>query len=238
MAEQEVTTEQLARLLPDVHVDRVIVYLLDHHTWRPTVHDYHQVGGAATVRGVTRYHVQVRGWSDNGYHIMIGPDGRIWLCRPMRRSGAHCVGRNHDSIGVSLIGNYDRGHDQFWGSQGAETLFRVLALLCRRFDLPVSRVRPHSAYAAKTCPGTSATDRWGEFLQEVQAAMTLIKPNAEVFLVEEQTTEEESRQKIDCRAVVRDGVTRVDLRPVAEALGAGLAWDPEAKAILLKRNPP
>ena len=66
---------------------------------------------SATVEGVNvststikRWHVQGRGWSDIGYHYVIGLDGAIDYGRPISRQGSHTKGENSDSIGICYIG--------------------------------------------------------------------------------------------------------------------------------------
>ena len=66
---------------------------------------------SATIEGVNvststikRWHVQGRGWSDIGYHYVIGLDGAIDYGRPISRSGAHTLGHNKSSIGIAYIG--------------------------------------------------------------------------------------------------------------------------------------
>lgn len=169
-SERQVSLAQLAAWLAGLRVGRSIVEIIDHHSWVPTVAQCRRAGGLATVRGVRRYHQQVRHWSDNGYQIMVTADGEIFLCRPMGRSGGHCLGHNAHSIGVCFIGNFDSGHDappqQY---AGYRTLVSVMALLCRRFAIPVSRIYPHRQFANKSCPGTGFA--MGAFRQEVAAAM-------------------------------------------------------------------
>ena len=125
-------------------VDEVVV----HHTWRPTADDYN---GEGTIRGVRRYHMDERGWSDNGYHWMLGPNGDVWRCRPMIRSGAHVSGRNAHTVGVSFIANFDS--DDPAAYDGMDAGYRVVAALLKRFDLGVENIRFHREFANKTCPG-------------------------------------------------------------------------------------
>lgn len=164
---QQVTRGQFAEYLRGVRISRVVAWVVDHHTWRPTAAQYR---GRPTIQGVTRYHVEHNGWRDNGYHVMIGPDGSIWLCRPMAQSGAHCVGRNHDSIGVSLVLDGDR--EQFWGTPQHEAFVAVLAMLCKRFNIdPATHMGPHSRWANKTCPGVLITRQWSRLVRDVKAVM-------------------------------------------------------------------
>lgn len=65
------------------------------------------------IRGMYWYHTQSLGWNDLGYNFLVDRFGRLWRGRagggidaPVR--GAHTLGFNHSSVGVSLIGNFER----------------------------------------------------------------------------------------------------------------------------------
>ena len=60
---------------------------------------------AATIK---RWHVKDRGWSDIGYHYVIGLDGKIEAGRPVNKQGAHCKGENKTSIGICYIGGLSK----------------------------------------------------------------------------------------------------------------------------------
>jgi hypothetical protein len=196
--------------LNEIEVRRGIDEVVVHHTWSPDAGGYR---GIATVRGVRRYHMGVRGWSDNGYHVMIGPHGAIFLCRPMERSGAHVAGRNTHTIGVSFIANFD--HDEPEEYAGLATGHQVVAALLERFDLTSRDIRFHREFAPKTCPGLKLS--LAQFRRDVTEARAsaegrhrpkiVLLPGSEV---------------IECNAAVEDGTTRVDLRALAEALGCGV----------------
>lgn len=210
--EQQVTFEQFRQHLADVLVDRHVDEVIVHHTWKPTAADYR---GIETVSGVRRYHMQVRGWSDNGYHVMIGPSGEIFLCRPLRRAGAHVRGRNAHSIGVSFIANFDEAEPSEYA--GLATGHRVVAALLERFDLPLSAIRFHREFASKTCPGmklylTQFRHRAGEAQGQLDATDGGQGWPLKVVLLP-------GNELVDCSARLERGVTRCDLRPLAEALG-------------------
>lgn len=57
-----------------------------------------------TLEGITRYHIQVKGWSAVGYHAVIERDGAIKAGRPEETIGAHCYGHNADTLGVCMVG--------------------------------------------------------------------------------------------------------------------------------------
>ena len=52
------------------------------------------------------------GWDGAGYHAIITRDGICHPGRPEYWQGAHVKGRNHDSVGVCLIGRSNFTPDQ------------------------------------------------------------------------------------------------------------------------------
>ena len=80
-----------------------------HHTVNSNA--YTRTDVPALIRGMYRYHTHNLGWSDIGYNFLVDRFGRIWVGRaggpgrPVR--GAHTLGFNHASTGVSVIGNYE-----------------------------------------------------------------------------------------------------------------------------------
>ena len=80
-----------------------------HHT--ASGNTYARADVPALLRGFYRYHTQSLGWSDIGYNFLVDKYGRTFegraggVARPVR--GAHTLGFNTDSTGVSVIGNYE-----------------------------------------------------------------------------------------------------------------------------------
>ncbi len=80
-----------------------------HHTVNSN--DYSRDDVPGLIRGMYRYHTQSLGWSDLGYNFLVDRFGRIWVGRaggarrPVR--GAHTLGFNGTSCGVSVIGNFE-----------------------------------------------------------------------------------------------------------------------------------
>lgn len=195
--------EHLAKVQVPRRIDEVVV----HHTWSPTSADY---AGIATVRAVRNYHMQVRGWSDNGYHVMIAPTGEVFLCRPLERSGAHTAGRNAYTIGVCFIANFDSEDPQRYGGMAAG--LKVVALLLKRFGLDEADIRFHREFASKTCPGTKMSLSW--FRQQVAlvAGGGMGSVGLKVVLLPD-------NEVVECAPAIENGVTRVALRPLVAALG-------------------
>lgn len=106
------------------------------------------------VREVRKWHVEDRGWSDNGYHFLIDRDGTVVEGRPLGRSGAHTKGRNKGSIGIALFGGHggsenDQFSDHFTPEQDAALRSLIDRLQSQFGELKVSG---HNQYAAKACP--------------------------------------------------------------------------------------
>ncbi|UYM03985.1 N-acetylmuramoyl-L-alanine amidase [Solicola gregarius] len=80
-----------------------------HHT--VGTNNYSPADSAAIVQGIQAYHTQGRGWCDIGYNFLVDRFGRIFegrkggMNRPVR--GAHSGDFNTDSMGVSMMGNFD-----------------------------------------------------------------------------------------------------------------------------------
>lgn len=115
----------------------------------------HNATTAAKVAEIRLWHMQDRGWSDIGYHLLIDRDGTVMPGRPMDRTGAHTQGRNAGTIGVCLIGGHgsaatDKFSDHFTQAQ-EQALRATVADLRRRFG--ALAVSGHNQWAAKACPG-------------------------------------------------------------------------------------
>ncbi|WP_378177311.1 N-acetylmuramoyl-L-alanine amidase [Aquimarina sp. SS2-1] len=63
---------------------------------------------AARVRSVQNFHMNSNGWSDIGYNFLIDPNGIIYEGRAGGDNtvGAHFCGRNRNTMGVCMLGNY------------------------------------------------------------------------------------------------------------------------------------
>ncbi len=202
--EQQLSLPECRQHIRKVPMSRPIRSVIVHHTWRPTASDYR---GLTTVRGVRRYHMQTRGWSDNGYHIMIGPSGDIFLCRPISRAGAHCRSQNQHSIGLSYIANFDSEDPADYAGMAVGQ--QVVAALLQRFSLTPDDIHFHREYANKTCPGKNL--HLDDYRHQVGLLMSEHTADIKVVLLP-------GSQVIACSPRRENGTTRVDLRPLAIAL--------------------
>ena len=111
---------------------------------------------AKSWEAIRRYHMEEKGWNDIGYHYgieIVGNDIMVYRGRPWWIKGSHCVadGRNHDSLGVCVVGKFDDeppSHEIYTATLG------VLRVLCGVFWIDPSDVYGHREFEdMKTCPG-------------------------------------------------------------------------------------
>lgn len=57
----------------------------------------------AAVRGIQRYHMVNRGWSDIGYNALVGMSGIVYEGRGSMWVPAHCEGFNTPSLGLCFL---------------------------------------------------------------------------------------------------------------------------------------
>jgi flagellar hook assembly protein FlgD len=130
-----------------------------HHT--AGTNSYSPAQAAAIVRGIEVYHVQGNGWNDIGYNFLIDRYGTVYEGRgggiDKNVVGAHSEGFNSQTVGVSLIGNFQSAKPP------AAMQAALVKLLAWRLDLahidPLSRVVYASGGNAKFKAGKLVTLR-------------------------------------------------------------------------------
>jgi len=94
------------------------------------------------LAAITAMH-KARGFSDIGYHFLIGLKGERWIGRSLEKVGAHIQGHNANSIGICYIGGIGadgKAKDTRTPEQKAE-LQKLLAELRPQF--PGAKIRGH-----------------------------------------------------------------------------------------------
>lgn len=89
-----------------------------------------------------------RGFRDVGYHYMIDGQGELHKGRKDSEVGAHCRGKNKDSIGICVFGNFEK---QDPTTCQLNTLYNLLASLTNRYY--GVQVKYHRDFANTICPG-------------------------------------------------------------------------------------
>ena len=102
---------------------------------------------------IRRYHIEENGWTDIGYHYgleLIGDHYEVLMGRPENTAGAHCAGRNAESLGICFVGNYDLAPPPDAMMRRAVEVFYPIM---RRLAIPPENVFGHRVFSQKTCPG-------------------------------------------------------------------------------------
>lgn len=118
-------------------------------------------GSHFTVEDIDRWHRTKNKWRCIGYHYVVYLDGSIHPGRPLEEEGAHCLGRNKNSIGVCYIGGVAKdGHTpkDTRTPQQKVAMSNLLKHLKRAF--PEARIYGHRDFAAKACPSFDATKEY------------------------------------------------------------------------------
>ena len=105
------------------------------------------------------------GISSLGYHVgyqyIIEKDGKVTQCRKDNEEGAHTIGKNKNSIGIMLSGNFDATLPT---AEQTESLKKLLLQKINEWDLHPNMIVPHRQFAQKTCYGKKLSDSWARDL--------------------------------------------------------------------------
>ena len=100
-----------------------------------------------------------------GYTYFIDWKGKVTQCRKDGELGAHTIGRNSDSIGICLAGNFDATLPT---PEQVASLSDLINKKAKEFAITADRIVPHRHFASKTCFGKKLKDDW---------ASNLLKPS-------------------------------------------------------------
>jgi hypothetical protein len=111
---------------------------------------HHSASAVDGVRDIQRLHMQTRGYADIGYHFLIGGDGLIYAGREAGARGAHTGGANTGTLGVALLGNFERGD---LAAAQLDSLRQLGAYLAAAYGL--THLAGHRDFqpGATVCPG-------------------------------------------------------------------------------------
>lgn len=131
---------------------RAISKIILHCTATPEGRDF-------SVEQIRQWHL-ARGFSDIGYHYVVGRDGTVYEGRPESIVGAHCTGQNTCSIGISYVGGEaaDGSHKpKDTRTQAQKKALRELVESLKR-KYPGATVHCHYEFANKACPSFKLCD--------------------------------------------------------------------------------
>ena len=112
------------------------------------------------TKEIRRWHTEDNGWSDIGYHLDVELDGDIGVGRPQEKSGAHCRGKNSNSIGVCYIGGVDSSGapKDTRNEEQKVSLETLLGLLKKSY--PSAIIYGHRDFSDKACPSLDAKSEY------------------------------------------------------------------------------
>lgn len=147
-----------------------------HHTGTPDLIQRPQGWKIQHMRNLAHFYGKQLGWSA-GPHLFTDED-QIFGLSPLTAPGVHARSFNRSSIGIEMLGNYDREDpDGERGKQVLRTTIHCVATLLKRLGLEADEktVKFHrdDPRTSKTCPGKKIGKIW--FVGEVAKAMEEVK---------------------------------------------------------------
>lgn len=112
---------------------------------------HHSAVTGQTAEDYARYHVQSRGWAGIGYHFVIEKNGDIIQGNNLETVSYHASGKNTESIGISLSGN-------FMTEQPTDAQIKSLKQLVAHLRATLNKSLPvsgHKDHGQTSCPGTN-----------------------------------------------------------------------------------
>lgn len=123
------------KLTPIKKVTKLVCHHPAHPTWG--------------IMDIHNYHKNTNGWAGIGYNYFVAKTGRIYEGRG-KHVGAHCSGRNSDTLGVCFQGDFDK--QQMTDAQ-VKAGGWLIAKLIKEHGLQINDVLGHRDLAATACPG-------------------------------------------------------------------------------------
>lgn len=114
-----------------------------------------------------------------GYQYVIEKDGKVTQCRRDDEEGAHTIGKNKNSIGIMLSGNFDVTLPT---SAQTEALRKLLKEKVEQWKIPLNFIVPHRQFSSKTCYGKNLLDDWA---RNLVSESNLLKPFSTKELMDE-----------------------------------------------------
>jgi hypothetical protein len=150
-------------------VTRSIKLIQLHHTWSPDYSLFKNDNHFQLCRSMENSHLE-RGFSEIAQNFTTFPDGRIMVCRDIKKIPAGIKGANTNGICIENVGNFDSGYDIMDLRQKNVIISMTKTLLAKYklsasdktvvyhhwYDLTLgTRIEKEGSGDTKTCPGTN-----------------------------------------------------------------------------------
>ncbi|HZM81879.1 MAG TPA: N-acetylmuramoyl-L-alanine amidase [Candidatus Limnocylindrales bacterium] len=152
--------------------------IIVHHTAYPNTTDYSREQAIWLARDIQRLHQDVNAFADSGQHFTISRGGFVLEGRHRsletletglaQVQGAHCPGRNHDSIGIENEGTYitETPTQALWDS-----LVRLCVTICQQYHIKAHNIFGHWDFRATQCPGIAFYRQFPQLRRDVAVAL-------------------------------------------------------------------
>lgn len=132
---------------------------------------YTPEGKNFTIDDIKRWHVEERGWSDIGYHVVIHLDGTVHQGRPDEVIGAGVFGHNKNSIHLCYIGGMDadiKEPKDTRNQQQKESLRFMLQFYKNLY--PIASIKGHRDFkgVTKECPCFDAQSEYKDIISQYE----------------------------------------------------------------------
>jgi len=171
-------------------------FVVLHNTGIPTLGQRPQGLTLEHIKGLESYYRDDVGWSA-GPHLFVD-DRQIWVFTPVTTPGVHSPSWNNRSLGVEILGDYDR--EEFDSGRGLavqQNAVAAVAILCAALDLPPDTMRLHreDPKTEHHCPGDHVDK--AAFIQAVKNYPTTYglressaPPQTQILTLEERRTKQ------------------------------------------------
>lgn len=112
---------------------------------------HHSATRGQSIKTISGFHVESRGWPGIGYHFAIGYDGKIYLLNDPTVISYHTKDNNYKNIGVVLIGHY---HERPLTPEMKQAIDSLIEYLMDRYQ--IEYVWMHREVGRTVCPGNYA----------------------------------------------------------------------------------
>ena len=122
-------------------------FLVIHHTGSGADNDID-----ASAEQIHSWHLNNPGWAGIGYHYVVRKNGTVEQGRPHWTIGSHAYGKNSESIGIHLSGDFTTASPT---EAQIENTALLIANICTDYGLPIDRqhVFGHREVGESSCPG-------------------------------------------------------------------------------------
>lgn len=139
-------------------------FIVVHHSATPRGLSLEQSVASFNRTHGRRLHAGKNGYGHHiAYHYVIAADGSRAATRPELEAGYHTGSwqKNHESIGICLLGNFQTEHPTGGQLAQLEDLIRDVR---QRYRISAEHVAGHRAFSRTSCPGRHLSDEMVERL--------------------------------------------------------------------------